>query len=269
MKETEDEFFVGYVDHVSPKTRLALKRFVVLGVLFLIALAAVFALTQNENKNSSFELTNATLITGVYHESPYPMLQVKIAPGSYKNIVLLGFGKKGANPYLDQLRNEEAILTGKHISIEGNLIYYNGKTLLQITDEDKVTWADTNSKDSSPLPEAMIQEKEFKGEIIDPKCYFGVMKPGYGKIHRSCAVLCISGGIPPVLVTTDANNNSKYYLLTDKKGNQLHKQILAYVGKPSLVKGDVYKLGDWLQLRINIDDIKMLDEPSTIYALTP
>lgn len=47
----------------------------------------------------------------------------------------------------------------------------------------------------------------LEDEIIDPKCYFGVI-PGKGKIHRSCAIRCISDGIPPVLATTDKNNMS-------------------------------------------------------------
>jgi len=34
-------------------------------------------------------------------------------------------------------------------------------------------------------PKEMISKMTLQGEIIDPKCYFGVMKPGKGKIHRS------------------------------------------------------------------------------------
>ena len=91
------------------------------------------------------------------------------------------------------------------------------------------------------------------------------MKPGKGKIHRSCAVLCISGGIPPVLATSDENNISEYYLLTDTDGNPINEQILPYVGKPSILSGDVVKMQDWYQLRINTEDIKDLNLPSKVY----
>jgi len=39
-------------------------------------------------------------------------------------------------------------------------------------------------------------EFDLVGEIVDSKCYFGNMNPGNGKVHRDCAVRCMSGGIP-------------------------------------------------------------------------
>ena len=50
---------------------------------------------------------------------------------------------------------------------------------------------------------------DVKGEIVDPKCFFGVMKPGEGKPHKDCAIRCILGGIPPVLKVTDESWQSK------------------------------------------------------------
>ena len=105
----------------------------------------------------------------------------------------------------------------------------------------------------------------LEGEIIDPKCYFGVMKPGFGKIHRSCAVRCISGGIPPVFATSDENNISEYYLITDEKGKAINKDILAFIGKPSKIKGVVEKIDDWYLLKVNIKNVTILNEKSNIY----
>jgi hypothetical protein len=105
----------------------------------------------------------------------------------------------------------------------------------------------------------------LQGEIIDPKCYFGVMKPGFGKIHRSCAVRCISGGIAPVLATSDENNISKYYLITDEDGNAIHKDILPFIGKPCKINGVVEKIDDWYLFKINPQDILVLSEHSNIY----
>ena len=105
----------------------------------------------------------------------------------------------------------------------------------------------------------------LQGEIIDPKCYFGVMKPGNGKIHRSCAVRCISGGIPPVLATTDGNNISQYYLLTDLHGKSINQKMLPFIGKPSEITGIVEKIEDWYVLKINPDDIQVVSETSKVY----
>ena len=91
------------------------------------------------------------------------------------------------------------------------------------------------------------------------------MKPGYGKIHRSCAALCISGGIPPVLVTKDNGVDERYFLLTDMKGNPLNQDILPYIGQPAEFSGESYTLNGWNVLRVDTDNIVKIEEGSTIY----
>ena len=152
---------------------------------------------------------------------------------------------------------------GQGYSIEGNLIYYNGKTLIQITNEEKARLVNgANASISAAEPMGSMQ---FEGETVDPKCYFGVMKPGMGKIHRSCALLCISGGIPPVLATTNENDIAIYFLLTNKAVKPINKEILPFIGKPSKIKGEVEKIGDWHILRIDVSDIVEMGQKSAIY----
>ncbi len=260
-----DDFYVGYIDHVAPKTKGFLKRFVAITLFLIVAVAVIFSLTQSTFKNSTFELTSTTQITGIYHENPYPMLRVPINHNSYKNIVLLGFGKSSVNPYLQKVMNEVVTLDKKEITVEGNLIYYNGKTLLQITSQEKVSLTHSLKNISSNIPISKLGQKTLDGEIIDPKCYFGVMKPGKGKIHRSCAVRCISGGIPPVFATKDQYNNSQYYLITDQNGMPINKDILPYIGKPSIIKGYVEEQEDWSIIKINTNDINIVSSTSDIY----
>ena len=263
MKEN-NEFYVSYIDgSLGQKTKRTIKRFAIASILIVILGALLFGFSQKPFKNSTFELTSATKVTGIFHESPYPMLRVEIAENTFKNILLLGFGKSSANPFLEKLQNEVKDLNGKEVSIEGNLIYYNGKTLIQITNDEKVVLV-SDKKTSTPRKE-LISKMTLQGEIIDPKCYFGVMKPGKGKIHRSCAVRCISGGIPPVLATTDKNNMSQYFLLTDLQGQPINKAVLPFIGKPSEIKGIVEKMEDWFILKIDLDDITIVSEKSNIY----
>ncbi len=259
-----DEFYVSYIEgSLGSTTKQTVKRFVLASIIIIAVGALIFSFSQKPFKNSTFELMSVTKITGTFHENPYPMLRVEVAENTFKNILLLGFGKSSANPFLIKLRDEIKDLNGKTLSIEGNLIYYNGKTLIQITDEEKVTLAN-NSIVETPSNIA-ISKMTLQGEIIDPKCYFGVMKPGKGKIHRSCAVRCISGGIPPVLASTDNNNMSQYFLLTDLNGNPINNAVLPFIGKPSKITGMIEKMEDWYVLKINIDDISIISETSTIY----
>lgn len=259
-----DEFYVSYIDgSLGAKTKVTLKRFTAITILLVAISALLFGFTQQPFKNSTFELTSSTKIVGTFHENPYPMLRVKVADNTYKNIILLGFGKSSANPYLEKLQTEVKDLNGKTLSIEGNLIYYNGKTLIQITSDEKVLLQDKAKKPTPP--KTLISKMTLEGEIIDPKCYFGVMKPGKGKIHRSCAVRCISGGIPPVLATTDKNNMSQYFIITDLKGQPINQDILSYIGKPSQVTGIVEKMEDWFVLKIDHSDIEVLSELSNVY----
>ena len=260
----QEEFYVPYIEgSLGIKTKRAIKHFVLIALSFVILGAFTFGFFQKPFVNSTFELASTIKVTGTFHESPYPMLRVKVAENTFKNILLLGFGKSSANPFLEKLLAQEKYLNGKTLSIEGNLIYYNGKTLLQITDEEKVILE--NEKGNLPSINE-IAKMTLEGEIIDPKCYFGVMKPGFGKIHRSCAVRCVSGGIPPVLATTNKNSISEYYLLTDLEGNPLHKEVLTFIGKPSKIAGYVEQLEDWFILRIDPKDILVLKNQSNIYS---
>ncbi len=258
-----DEFYVGYLDAIGGKTKRSLKGFVIISLGVLVLAAIVFSFSQKPFKNSTFELTNVSKITGTFHENPYPMLRVNVGNNTFKNILLLGFGKSSANPYLEKIQREVKNISGKTISIEGNLIYYYGKTLLQITDDEKV-FIEGNSTGISPK-RSILNKMTLKGEIIDPKCYFGVMKPGKGKIHRSCAVRCISGGIPPVLSSTDNNNISQYFLLTATGGNPINEAVLPFIGKPSEITGIVEKMEDWFVFKIDPKDIVLTDKKSSIY----
>nr|WP_299343216.1 hypothetical protein [Allomuricauda sp.] len=259
----KDEFYIGYVDAVGDRTKKSTKAFVLITIGVLLLFAFLFGFFQRPAVNSSFDFDTATKVSGTYYEMPYPMLRVELAESTYKNILLLGFGKFGANSYLNDIRSKEGNLEGKHLSIEGNLIYYNGKTLMQIDDSQKIVM--TSKQKRNPVVAESLGEKVVEGEIVDPKCYFGVMKPGYGKIHRSCAALCISGGIPPVLVSSDPEAISDYFLLTDLKGNPIHKDILPYIGQPSRLKGKVEKLEDWHVMRIDVSEIEKLNKQSLIY----
>jgi hypothetical protein len=79
--------------------------------------------------------------------------------------------------------------------------------------------------DAGPLtadPELVrLAEGEFVGELVDTKCFLGVMRPATGKVHRACAVRCLSGGVPPGLLVRDAKGDGVVLLLTGHGGKEL------------------------------------------------
>jgi hypothetical protein len=87
------------------------------------------------------------------------------------------------------------------------------------------------------------------GEIVDSKCFLGVMNPGQLTPHRACAIRCISGGIPPVLLVRQANGPPLYFLLVSHDGKPVNKQVLNLVAEPVEITGEVERQGELLILR--------------------
>jgi hypothetical protein len=93
------------------------------------------------------------------------------------------------------------------------------------------------------------------GEIVDTKCHFGVMNPGSGKVHRDCAVRCISGGIPPGLLVRDRDGKLQTILLAGADGRELHREIVDYAAEPVRVHGTLVRSAGFLVLRADSSDI--------------
>jgi len=87
------------------------------------------------------------------------------------------------------------------------------------------------------------------GEIVDSKCYLGVMNPGQGKVHRDCAARCLSGGIPPIFITTDGHEQ---FLLVGLDGRALGRDALReFIAEPITIRGDLLQQGASRLLKID------------------
>src|SRR5439155_21577652 len=88
------------------------------------------------------------------------------------------------------------------------------------------------------IPFAAVQENRL-----------GVMNPGALTPHRACAIRCISGGIPPVLLVRQTNGAALYFLLVSRDGHPVNKQVLNIVAEPVEISGEVERQGELLILR--------------------
>ena len=88
-----------------------------------------------------------------------------------------------------------------------------------------------------------------RGEIVDSKCFLGVMVPGSGKTHKDCASLCLRGGIPPALFVQDRAGDSALMLLTGSSGEPIGARALQIAGEAVEMTGMLQRQGGWLVLR--------------------
>jgi hypothetical protein len=95
------------------------------------------------------------------------------------------------------------------------------------------------------------------GEIVDYKCFLGAMKPGDGKTHKACAALCISGGIPPMLVSFDERGTRTYTVLVLDQGRT--PDLAEAAGEPVRVSGRLEVKGGLRVLTVIPDGVVRTD----------
>ncbi len=260
MKEQND-FYIGWKDDMPPDNKRFLKKILI--PLFILIPVLLFAIVffQKPFNNHQFEFGNIKTISGIYYDMPVPMLiadKGTIPDSLSHDIILVGYGKFGAKGIMSEIEKEKGRLNGKKISLSGTLIYGDGKTLLELTEEKASLKAVANDRPRQNPTLSGLKDISLYGEVIDPKCYFGVMKPGEGKTHKSCAIRCISGGIPPVFKhkKKEAGKNAEYYLILNRDGKAINKEILPLVAEQITLKGKTHRFLSWNLLYLDTQAIK-------------
>jgi hypothetical protein len=254
-----DEFYIGYLKEAPPQTSRAMKRVVVGSVILVVCISVVLVLSQRKFATTRFEYGVYTTVEGLLFTTPIPHLVVTLGDAGgqrlVQHILLVGFGKSGAGGLMSQLGEKAGhTLDGAMVRLQGNLIYGDGKTLLQV-EEETINLAivrQTAATYRSYIGGSVV--RRIQGEIVDPKCFFGVMKPAEGKPHRSCAIRCISGGIPAVFHSM----SDEYFVLIDENSEPLNAEILSIVGDYVTLQGECITWGDWNILNVSKEDILAL-----------
>jgi len=231
-------------------------------VIPILAFLVVFF--QKPFNNHLFDFGNISEVTGTYFHSPVPMLvadEGELENSLSNEILLVGFGKLGALGTMQTIQETAGDLNCKKITLAGTLIHGGGKTLMELTQET-ASLIKVKDVPREPIPKTTNPTPiRLKGEILDPKCYFGVMKPAEGKIHKSCAIRCISGGIPPVFrqPTGKTDQPYDYFLVVDENGKNINQEVLPFVGEAVSAAGNTANFLGWKILYINPSEISTLD----------
>lgn len=239
-----NDFYIGYL----PKAPEGLARFLrrVIGALGVLAitLALVLVVKQMPFANSVFEYGKMRTFEGTIAIVPYPSLLVE-RPGmtgqlaKYSRYLLVAPGKHGADELV-------AGLEGKKVRLQGQLIYREGGTMVEVA-PGSITLLDAAPADQEPTRNLGVVT--VTGEIVDSKCFLGVMNPGLGKVHRDCAARCLSGGVPPIFVATRSGDQ---FLLVDQQGHALGRDTLReFIAEPITIRGDLLQRGESRLLMID------------------
>jgi hypothetical protein len=253
----DNGFYIGWMEKAPSNYAKVIKKTILSLALLVIIAAVVLALQQKKFSTASFEYGQLTTIKGIYQAFPVPSIRISTPPdpsghSSTMTIPLVGYGKFGAEGVIGVLEKQNNIeLDQKQVTFKGTLLYSDGKTLLQIDANDKPLLQVNNSPDLLP-PHAMkeLGTVKLQGEIVDPKCYFGVMKPGYGKPHRDCAIRCVEGGMSPVFRVGNKKQEMNYYLLLDGNGQKMNEQLINYIGEPVSLEARAVQYDDWVILYV-------------------
>jgi hypothetical protein len=256
------EFYIGWQTKAPASFAKHVKKVVLF--LFPVALLVAYLLSASQKKFSTanFEFGKLTEVKGIYFNEPVPLLKISDGKGGFITIPLVGYGKHGAETaILDYEKANNILLNKKELTLKGTLLYSDGKTLMQIDkNENPVISISNHPPDSSKvLPSGKeIGWTSIRGEIIDPKCFFGVMKPGEGKVHKDCAIRCILGGIPPVLKVQNEKGENNYYLIVGPNGEKMNEAVKNFVAEPVEIKARAVQQDDWIILYTAKENIERI-----------
>lgn len=189
---SNDEFYIGYLKSAPPgiaRFRLVTSALVIAAALAAVAVVAAF---QAKLPAGRFEFGVTKTFDGVLYESPIPMLRTVDAAGP-RNFLLVAQGKFGLPSYA---RGHD----GREVRMRGSLIDKDGMGMIELAGPEGFVVLGEPSIAKMRRPNETGGRIALTGELADSKCYLGVMRPATGKVHRACAVRCLSGGIPPALL---------------------------------------------------------------------
>jgi len=253
MNDT-DPFYIGWQAQAPRPLRACLRGIVLILLSVAALLGAGLSLAQRTIGVSVFDWGRVQSFSGILQAQPYPHLLVPrpgaaSGPEAFSRYYLVQTFKHGLDPA--QVNR----LAGRHVTLQGTLIYRDTQTMIEVV-PGTLAAAEANQAGSpettgvmAPAPAVPLGRQTLVGEIVDSKCYLGVMNPGSRIPHRACAIHCIRGGIPPVLLVRPPDGSSFCLLLVSASGQPVNREVLDMVAEPVEITGDVERQGTLLILR--------------------
>ena len=246
-----DAFYVGYLP--LPQRLLGFVRgAAALSLLLVVGVTVALATAQPMSGAGSWN-DDTVWFEGALTTAPYPMLHGEdpAAPGLQQAWLLVSSGKTGVRD-----RAEAALdgATQKRVRVRGQALRRQGQRAISLVDDEGAIEALAEA--AAMVATAPSDQATFVGEIIDPKCWLGAMRPGSGLVHRACASLCIRGGIPPCFVGGPDGAEPRFYVLTDAAGEPCNDAVAERAGVLVRLRGNLQQLGAATILRCDLASIQ-------------
>lgn len=234
-----DEFFIGWQGKAPEKTGKFLKVLTIVSLVIAVGVAAALpAFQKTVSQDAKFDYGNVQEFRGVLVKDPVPMLI-----GDDVVYYLVNPFKHGFDPAMAEKHHLQ------WVTLEGTWIHRIDQQMIEVVPGTVQKAQGSSSVSEHPHGDYReLGERTLKGEIVDSKCYLGVMNPGNLKTHRACAINCIQGGVPPVLLMRDGEGKASYILLVKADGSPLNADILDLVAEPVVVRGQLKRRGEQLIL---------------------
>lgn len=269
----DEPFFVGYAPPPG-----VLRRWLVgvsTGVIVGGAVVAwVLARAQRDPGPANWQIDSVQSLEGTLLVEPYPM----VVPVAGPPVLLVGPTKQGAAVWAGPF-------AGQRVTVAGHAVERGVLRLFSIAEEPSpirpggqplTTQPPTFAQPGASPTATQLGPVSLVGEIVDPKCFGGAMKPGDGKAHKGCASLCLRGGIPPVLIVRQPGGLTAW-LLVDADGRGVRgptlDRLIDLVGEPVRVGGSAQDCGGLRVLRVQqverfSDDSEMSDREKPVGGVT-
>ena len=232
------DFFIGYNWPPSTATSRVLKRAALGLSIGAAGLAGALAAGHRTLEGGNFEFGHVAEHAGVVVEQPVPMLRPD--DGHEPWPLLVAVGKHGADGLVRGLE-------GQGVAVQATRISRGDREMLEVRSVNaglKPRRHIGNHLEDGV--EAGLQPRghvTLIGEIVDSKCFLGVMVPGEGTTHRGCAALCLRGGIPAALHVKRPDGAASLYLIAGSAATR--DQAIAWAGETVEMTGVVTLQGGW------------------------
>jgi hypothetical protein len=242
----DDEFFIGYAPPTPPLLAAFVRRSVIAIAVLFVVWAVVAATGHVRLEGGTFAFGHPETVSGTIVARPFPVLkpdrdEARARPWP----LLVAPGKHGADRLVTGLDGRHVTFMGTRIERGAHVMIEIDPVSLESARQDEPAAAAADASQNPAVAEAV----ELTGEIVDAKCFLGVMVPGSGKTHKDCAALCLRGGIPPALHVQDRSGRASVMLMTGASGESISDQAHKLAGEAVVVTGTIRRQAGWLVLR--------------------